>query len=166
MREQKQEIQEGWQTNAARYLCNFSCSCSQFSIHPSSFAYFHYRYSRILLTFHSVSTSRHQWTALSACKCELNTVLFDATSSGNLHHQKPESLRLILLPTVHGQLCLFPNSFVWKPEHANSLDAKPKTDFNTKWPFKVIHFNVTEKPLRDYILQYIIMALYVKVRKI
>ena len=38
--------------------------------------------------------------------------------------------------------------------NANPLDAEPETDFNAKWSFKVIYFNVTEEPLRDYMAQY------------
>ena len=34
------------------------------------------------------------------------------------------------------------------------IHADPKTDFNAKWPFKVIYFGVTVQTLRDYILQY------------
>jgi len=39
-------------------------------------------------------------------------------------------------------------------QNANPLDAKPETDFNAKWPFKVIRFGVNEEPLRGYIVQY------------
>jgi len=36
----------------------------------------------------------------------------------------------------------------------NPWNAEAKTDFNSTWPFKVIYFGVSEKPQRDYILQY------------
>jgi len=39
-------------------------------------------------------------------------------------------------------------------QNANPLDAELETDFNAKWPFKVIHFGVNEEPLRGYIVQY------------
>ena len=41
-----------------------------------------------------------------------------------------------------------------KARNVNSLVAEPETDFNTKWPFKVIYFGVTKEPLRNYIAQY------------
>jgi len=41
--------------------------------------------------------------------------------------------------------------FVWKPEYVKPLDAEPKTDFNAKYPFKVIYFDVTENPISDHI---------------
>ena len=56
--------------------------------------------------------------------------------------------------TVYAQLCKFQNSLIRKPEHANTLDAKPETDFNAKWPFNVIYFGVNEEPLRGYIVKY------------
>jgi len=37
---------------------------------------------------------------------------------------------------------------------ANPLVAEPETDFNAKWPFKVICFGIIEEPLRGYIAQY------------
>jgi len=40
-------------------------------------------------------------------------------------------------------------------QNANPLDAKLKTHFNAKWPFKVIYFGVNEEPqLRVYIAYY------------
>ena len=36
-------------------------------------------------------------------------------------------------------------------QNANPLDAEPETDFNAKWPFKVIYFGIIEEPLRGYI---------------
>jgi len=39
-------------------------------------------------------------------------------------------------------------------QNASPLDAEPETDFNAKWLFKVIHFGVSEQPLRGYIVQY------------
>jgi len=44
--------------------------------------------------------------------------------------------------------------FCSKSGNANSLVAEPETDFNAKWPFKVVYFGVTEEPLRDYIAKY------------
>ena len=40
-----------------------------------------------------------------------------------------------------------------KAGDANPLVAEPETDFNTKWPFKVIYFGIIEEPLRGYIAQ-------------
>jgi len=40
--------------------------------------------------------------------------------------------------------------FCPKARNANSLVAEPETDFNAKWSFKVIYFDVTEEPLWDY----------------
>jgi len=34
------------------------------------------------------------------------------------------------------------------------MDAEPKTDFNAKWPFKVIYFGISEESLSGYIAQY------------
>jgi len=44
--------------------------------------------------------------------------------------------------------------FCPKARNANSLVGESETDFNAKWSFKVIYFDVTEEPLWDY------MALY------
>ena len=44
--------------------------------------------------------------------------------------------------------------FCPKAGDANPLVAESKTDFNAKWPFKVIYFGIIEEPLRDYIVQY------------
>jgi len=41
-----------------------------------------------------------------------------------------------------------------KAGDANPLVAKPETNFNAKWPFKVIYFGIIEEPLRGYIAQY------------
>jgi len=38
-----------------------------------------------------------------------------------------------------------------KAGDANPLVAEPETDFNAKWPFKVIYFGITEEPLMGYI---------------
>jgi len=37
-------------------------------------------------------------------------------------------MRYIFLQYMHAQPCKFQNSFVWKPEHTNPLDAEPETD--------------------------------------
>ena len=37
---------------------------------------------------------------------------------------------------------------------ANPLVAEPETDFNAKWPFKVIYFGIVDEPLRGDIAQY------------
>jgi len=61
------------------------------------------------------------------------------------------------------------NSFVWKPEHANLVDAEPKRDFNAKWPFKVIRghlFWCQWRATKGLYSNIIIVALNVKVRKI
>jgi len=44
--------------------------------------------------------------------------------------------------------------FCPKAGHANPLVAEPETDFNAKWPFKVIYFGIIEEPLRGYIAKY------------
>jgi len=44
--------------------------------------------------------------------------------------------------------------FCLKAGDANPLVAEPETDFNAKWPFKVIYFGIIEEPLRGYIAQY------------
>jgi len=50
---------------------------------------------------------------------------------------------------------------------ANPLVVEPETDFNAKWPFKVMYFGIIEEPLMGYIAQYNkCVALDVKVRKI
>ena len=41
-----------------------------------------------------------------------------------------------------------------KAGDANPLVAEPETDFNAKWPFKVIYFGIIEEPLMGYIAQY------------
>ena len=41
--------------------------------------------------------------------------------------------------------------FCPKAGDANPLVAEPETDFNVKWPFKVIYFGIIEEPLRGYI---------------
>ena len=38
--------------------------------------------------------------------------------------------------------------------NANSLVAEPETNFNAKWPFKVIYFGIIAEPARGYIVQY------------
>ena len=44
--------------------------------------------------------------------------------------------------------------FCPKAGDANPLVAEPETDFNAKWPLKVIYFGIIEEPLRGYIAQY------------
>ena len=44
--------------------------------------------------------------------------------------------------------------FCAKAGDANPLVAEPDTDFNAKWPFKVIFFGTIEKPRMGYIAQY------------
>ena len=44
--------------------------------------------------------------------------------------------------------------FCPKAGDANSLVAESETDFNIKWPFKVIYIGTNEEPLMDYIAQY------------
>ena len=44
--------------------------------------------------------------------------------------------------------------FCPKAGDANPLVAEPETDFNAKWPFKVICFGIIEEPLMGYIAQY------------
>jgi len=47
--------------------------------------------------------------------------------------------------------------FCRKVRNGNSLVAEPETDFNEKWPFKVIqviYFGINEEPLRDYLEKY------------
>jgi len=41
--------------------------------------------------------------------------------------------------------------FCPKAGDANPLVAEPETDFNAKWPFKVIYFGIIEDPLMGYI---------------
>ena len=41
-----------------------------------------------------------------------------------------------------------------KAGDANVLVAEPETDFNAKWPFRVIYFGIIEEPLMGYIAQY------------
>ena len=52
---------------------------------------------------------------------------------------------------VFEQCCL-------KAGDANPLVVEPETDFNAKWPFKVIQghlfFGIVEEPLRGFIAQY------------
>ena len=38
--------------------------------------------------------------------------------------------------------------------NTNPLVAEPETDFNAKWPFKVIYFGIIEESLMGYIAQY------------
>jgi len=45
--------------------------------------------------------------------------------------------------------------FLSESQNTNPLDAEPETDFNAKWPFKVIQghlFWCDEEPLSDYIV--------------
>ena len=44
--------------------------------------------------------------------------------------------------------------FCPKAGDANPLVAEPETDFDGKWPFKVIYFGIIEEPLMGYIVQY------------
>ena len=44
--------------------------------------------------------------------------------------------------------------FCPKAGDANPLVAEPETDFNEKWPFKVIYFGIIEAPLMSYVAQY------------
>jgi len=44
--------------------------------------------------------------------------------------------------------------FCPKAGDANPLVAEPETDFNAKWPFKVIYFDIIEEPLMGYVAQY------------
>ena len=44
--------------------------------------------------------------------------------------------------------------FCAKAGDANPLLAEPETDFNAKWPFKVIYFDIIKGPLMGYIVQY------------
>jgi len=44
--------------------------------------------------------------------------------------------------------------FCPKARDANPLVAEPETDFNAKWPFKVIYFGITEEPPRGYTAHY------------
>ena len=44
--------------------------------------------------------------------------------------------------------------FCPKVGDANPLLAEPETDFNAKWPFKVIYFDIIKGPLMGYIVQY------------
>jgi len=44
--------------------------------------------------------------------------------------------------------------FCPKAGDANPLVAETETDFNAKWPFKVIYFGIVEEPLMGYIAQY------------
>jgi len=44
--------------------------------------------------------------------------------------------------------------FCPKAGNANPLIAKPETDFNPKWQFKVMYFGIIEQPVRGYIAQY------------
>jgi len=49
--------------------------------------------------------------------------------------------------------------FCPKAEEANPLVAEPETDFNEKWPFKVIYFGIMKEPLRGHIVKYNIYSL-------
>jgi len=42
--------------------------------------------------------------------------------------------------------------FCPKAGDANPFVAESETDFNAKWPFKVIYFGITEEPLTGYIV--------------
>ena len=44
--------------------------------------------------------------------------------------------------------------FCPKAGDANPLVAEPETDFNAKWPFKVIYFGIVEEPVMGYIAPY------------
>ena len=44
--------------------------------------------------------------------------------------------------------------FCPKAADANLLVAELETDFDAKWPFKVIYFGIIEEPLMGYIVQY------------
>ena len=83
------------------------------------------------------------------------------------NRQKLHSLGYIFVAdSIWVALQIF-EQFCPKAEDANPLVAKPETDFNAKWPFKVIYFNIIEEPLMGYVVQYIVnVALDVKVRKI
>jgi len=72
-------------------------------------------------------------------------------SAKTLYCQKLRSLGYIFVADsiwvalqVFEQCCL-------KAGDANPLVAEPETDFNAKWPFKVIYFGIIEEPLRGYI---------------
>jgi len=44
--------------------------------------------------------------------------------------------------------------FCPKAGYANPLVAELETDFNAKWPFKVIYLDIIEEQLMGYIAQY------------
>jgi len=79
------------------------------------------------------------------CECTFPTghSLLQGTSLNNpinLHHQKLESLRYSF---AADSICVITlqiseHCFIRKPKHANPLDAEPETNFNAKWPFRVI----------------------------
>ena len=83
---------------------------------------------------------------------------FDAPSPANpreyLH--KPYTVRnyvpwaTFVADSIWVALQVF-EQFCPKAGDANPLVAEPKTDFNTKWQFKVIYFGIIEEPLRGYI---------------
>ena len=92
------------------------------------------------------------------------TLPFDTPSLGNpreyLH--KPYTARNYVLWATFLSLTvsmgIYANfrTVVRMPETptANPLFAEPETDFNAKWPSKVIYFGIIEEPLRGYIGQY------------
>jgi len=100
--------------------------------------------------------------------------------SGNRHFQRPHSHLTPPLQRTPENICInlihvlpettFPGlhfcrwqtmgcsanfrTLFFESGNANPLAAEPETDFNAKWPFKVIYFGIIEEPLRGYIVQY------------
>ena len=74
-------------------------------------------------------------------------------------------INLILPETTFPELHFCRWQYIWvalqvfeqfcpKAGDANPLVAEPETDFNAKWPFKVIYFGIIEEPLMGYVAQY------------
>jgi len=91
---------------------------------------------------HSHLTSPLQRTPANI---SINLILTETTFHG-LHFCRWQFMGSLALQ-IFEQFCP-------KAGDANRLVAEPETDFNAKWPFKVIYFGITEQPLRGYIAQY------------
>jgi len=82
---------------------------------------------------------------------------FDAPSLGELprtlYCQKLRSLGYICVADIIWVALLIFEQSCPKAGDATPLVAEPETDFNAKWPFKVIYLGIIVEPLMGYIAQ-------------
>jgi len=146
-----QEIQQGWQTSAVAML-----SCIPFSIRvrhllPTSNIdiLVYYLFSRRQWTSCVRAQSSELWIQFSWLTFPLRWIPVNNRIK-LITRTKVSALHFYSWQCVHSSVN-FRTVFVWK-QHANLLDAEHKTDFSANGhssSFKVIYFDVTEKPLSE-----------------